>query len=111
MLYVGLDIHTKHRMRDENARGQRLHQVVEVAIAAAGLVAEIEAIRQALEDLQHPLDAPHARAVGYLPASFRTQIEMWGTSVERDKPSERRTPILSSWNTIKVVAVLPPPNG
>jgi hypothetical protein len=42
---------------DQDARGQGLQQVVVVAVAAAGLVADLEAVGQALEGAEHLLDA------------------------------------------------------
>jgi len=53
---------------DRHARRQRLQQVVVVAVAAAGLVADLEAIGQALEDTQHLLDAAHLAATHLLPS-------------------------------------------
>src|SRR5262249_3049403 len=47
--------------------GQRAQQVVVVAVAAASLVADLEAVGQALEEAQHLLDAAHLGAVGDLP--------------------------------------------
>src|SRR5262245_16735693 len=55
------------RMRHHDACRQRPQQVVEVALAATGLVADLEAIGKALEDAQHLLDAAYPRAVGHLP--------------------------------------------
>src|SRR5262249_35458965 len=55
------------RMRHQDPRRQRSQQVVEVAVAATGLVADLEAIGQALEDLHHRLDASYPGAVSHLP--------------------------------------------
>src|SRR5262249_42081558 len=46
---------------------QGLEQVVVVAVAAAGLVADLEAVGQALEDGEHLLDAAHLAASHQLP--------------------------------------------
>jgi hypothetical protein len=54
------------RADHQDALGQRPQQVVEVAVAAAGLVADLEAIRQALEDMEHLLEAPHLGAAEHL---------------------------------------------
>jgi hypothetical protein len=43
--------------------GQRPQQVVEVAVAAAGLVADLEAVGQAGEHAHQVLDGPHLGAV------------------------------------------------
>src|SRR6185295_5647024 len=81
------------RMRHQDPRTQRPQQVVEVAIPATGLVANLEAIRQVLEDLHHLLDPSHPRAVGHLPSLaqradrnvLRVNIE---TDVKHDAPPE-----------------------
>src|SRR5262245_12169209 len=54
-------------MRHQDPRGQRPQQVVIVAVTAAGLVAGLEAIRQAFEDPHHLLDRPHLGAANDLP--------------------------------------------
>src|SRR5262249_33677676 len=51
----------------EHARRQRLEQVVVVAVAAAGLVADLEAVGQGLEDPQDLVQAPHPAALAELP--------------------------------------------
>jgi hypothetical protein len=48
-------------------RGQGLEQVVVVAVAAAGLVADRAAVGQALEDAEHLLNAAHLAAAHPLP--------------------------------------------
>src|SRR5262249_16769910 len=53
---------------DQDARGQRLQQIVVVAVAAAGLVADLEAVGQALEDAQ---DAQHLRDAADLAAAHQ----------------------------------------
>src|SRR5262249_47058643 len=55
------------RMRHRDPRGDRTEQVVVVAVAAAGLVADLEAIGQALEDPHHLVDGPHLGAAGDWP--------------------------------------------
>src|SRR5262249_23234394 len=54
------------RMRHQDPRRERSQQVVKVAIPATGLVADLEALGQALENLYHLLDASHPRAVDHL---------------------------------------------
>src|SRR4051812_21613236 len=54
-------------MRHQDPRGQRAQQVVIVAVAATGRVADLEAVGQAAEDAQHLLDASYAGAVDNLP--------------------------------------------
>src|SRR5437016_2251708 len=54
-------------MRYQHPFGQRAQQVVKVSIPATGLVADLDAIRQAFEDWQHLLDASHLRAMDDLP--------------------------------------------
>ena len=46
-------------MDHQDSYCQRAEQVVVVAVAATGLVADLEAIGQALEVVQHLLDAAH----------------------------------------------------
>ena len=83
------------RMRHHYPRRQRSQQVVEVAIPATRLVANLEAIRQPLEDLHHLFDASHPRAVGHLPSFdqdadrnvLRVNIE---PHVKHDAPLEIR---------------------
>src|SRR5262249_33695605 len=53
---------------DQGARRQRLEQVVVVAVAAARLVADLEAVGQGLEDAQHLLDAAHLATAHQLPS-------------------------------------------
>ncbi len=61
-------------MRDEHARGDRTQQVVVVAIAAAALVADLETVRQGLEDPLRLVDGADPGAAGDSPVSPRTHI-------------------------------------
>jgi hypothetical protein len=54
-------------MRYQNPCSQWPQQVVEVSIAATGLVTDFEAIGQAFEDVHHLLDGSHLRALDKLP--------------------------------------------
>src|SRR5215469_7287364 len=92
-------------MRHHDPRGDWAKQVVIVAVAATGLVADLEAVGQALEDLQHLLDAPHARAVGYLPSLaqdanrnvLRVNVQ---TDVKHKAPLESKTSELAPSSTL-----------
>src|SRR5262249_60503231 len=65
--------------------GQRLEQVVVVAVAAARLVAHLEAIGQALEYAQHLLDAAHPRPLDDLPGlAEHADGDVLGGDVEPD---------------------------
>src|SRR6516164_7422742 len=54
-------------MRHHDPRGQWLEQVVVVAVATTGLVADLEAIGQVLEDPQHLLQSTDLAALDELP--------------------------------------------
>src|SRR5262245_43354461 len=46
-------------MRDQGPRRQRVQQVVVAAVAAAGLVADLGAVGQAVQDAEQRLEAAH----------------------------------------------------
>src|SRR5262249_48635186 len=86
---------------------QRLEQVVVVAVAAAGLVADLEAVGQGLEDPQHLVQAPLLAALDELPLvaehaerdTLRVNVQ---TDVKHKAPLENRrtsghTPLLSRY--------------
>jgi hypothetical protein len=54
-------------MRDQDSCGHRPQQVVVVAVAAAGLVADLEAIRQPFEESHHLVDGAYLGATDELP--------------------------------------------
>jgi hypothetical protein len=62
----------------EDPGGQRLEQVVVVAVAATGLKADLEAVGQAGQDAHQVLEAPHLGAMDYLPLLIK--------GAERDAP-------------------------
>ena len=53
--------------------GQRPQDVVVVSVAAAGLVADLEAVGQGLQDPQDLVQAAHLAALDELPSSLSTQ--------------------------------------
>jgi hypothetical protein len=55
------------RVGHQHPRRQRLQQVVVVAITAACLIADLEAIGQSLQHLEHLVDASDLRALDNLP--------------------------------------------
>jgi hypothetical protein len=54
-------------MRHGDPRGDRVEQVVVVAVAATGLVADLEAVGQRLEDRHHFVDGANLGAADDLP--------------------------------------------
>src|SRR5262249_44201062 len=67
----------------QDAGGQGLQQVVVVAVAAAGLVADLEAVGQALEGGQHLLDAADLAAAHQLPRLAQyTDRDTFGMDIE-----------------------------
>jgi hypothetical protein len=70
---------------DQDTGGQRLEQVVVVAVAAAGLVADLKLIRQPLEEAQHLFQTAHTRPLDDLPGLAKhTNGDMLGVDVEPD---------------------------
>ena len=69
----------------QDAGGQRPEQVVVVAVAAAGLVADLEAIGQPLEEAQQLLEAAHARPLDDVPGlAEHAEGDVLGVDVEPD---------------------------
>lgn len=79
-------------MSNQHARCDGLKQVVEVAVSAAGFVANLEAIRQPFVDPHHLVDRFHLRAVHDLAsADEHADRDTFAVNVESDvKP--RRLP-------------------
>jgi hypothetical protein len=72
-----------------DARGQRPQQVVEVAVAAAGLVADLEAVGQAGEHAHQVRDGPHLGAVDDLALLVEgADRDALGVDVEADVKHE-----------------------
>ena len=73
------------RVGHQDARGQWPQEVVGMAVAAARLVADLEPIRQPLEQAQHLLDAAHAGALDDLPGlAEHADGDVLGVDVEPD---------------------------
>ena len=69
--------------------GQRLEQVVVMAVAAARLVADREAVGQPFEQAQHLVDAAHAGALDDLPGlAEHAEGDVLAVDVEPDVEHE-----------------------
>src|SRR5579864_1921890 len=76
-------------MRDQDPRGQRAQQVVVVAVPATRLVADLEAIGQALEDSHHLVDRPYLGAAGDLPRlAEHAERNAFAVDIEPDEEHE-----------------------
>jgi hypothetical protein len=72
-------------VRHQEPGGQRLEQVVVMAVAAAGLVADLEAVGQALEEPQQFAQGAHPGAVRDLPLLVeRAGADVLAVDVEAD---------------------------
>src|SRR5207237_10564584 len=77
---------------DQGPGGRRAGQVVVAAVPAAGPVAHLEPVGQALEGRQHLLDAAHLGAADDLPVPPGAQTEMrvlWMSSPTRSMGASR----------------------
>src|SRR5579864_2840793 len=76
-------------MRDQDPRGQRAQQVVVVAVPATRLVADLEAIGQALEDSHHLVDRPYLGVAGDLPPlAEHAERNVFAVDIEPDVEHE-----------------------